>query len=159
MQDGPQLGVARDGLGQRPLADDVGEREPPARCEGTGGRTEHGGLVGGEVDDAVGHDQVDAPFEHRRVLDVPLHELDVGDAGLAARSRSAFASCSSVMSTPVTAAVLADEVGEREAVRAGPAAQVQHAVPVGWRGEVEEVPDAGERLDRGGRHRIEQAGG
>ena len=47
------------------------------------GFAQHAVLVGGEIDDAVGDDDVDGVVGQRDVLDFALQELDVVDAGLA----------------------------------------------------------------------------
>ena len=74
-------------------ADDVGEREPAAGPQRARGGCEHGGLVGREVDHAVGDHAVDASRRRRAGLDVALAELDVREAVLGRRARVALASC------------------------------------------------------------------
>jgi hypothetical protein len=65
--DGQGAGEAADvvaafgavGRGEVVGGDDVGDAEAPARFEDPVGLGEHGGLVGGQVDDAVGNDHID----------------------------------------------------------------------------------------------------
>ncbi len=62
--------------------DDVGDGEAAAGAEDAEGFGEDAVLVGGEVDDAVGDDDVDGVVREGDVLDLSLEELDVGEAGL-----------------------------------------------------------------------------
>src|SRR5829696_5614211 len=71
----PQGGVAGDALRELMLGDDVGERQATARTQRASGGREHGGLVGGEIEYAVGDDAVDAGVLDRRRLDVALAKL------------------------------------------------------------------------------------
>jgi hypothetical protein len=64
------------------VGDDVGDAQAAAGAQDAEGLGEHGGLVDGEVDDAVGDHDVDGVAGQRDGLDVALEELDVGGAGL-----------------------------------------------------------------------------
>src|SRR5205823_810992 len=55
----PQLDVAARAVLELLAADDVRDREPPARLQHARGLGEHEPLVRREVDDAVGHDDVE----------------------------------------------------------------------------------------------------
>jgi hypothetical protein len=57
--------------------DDVAHANPPARAQDAGHLGEHGGLVGGQVDDAVADDDVDRSSGEWNLLDSALEELDV----------------------------------------------------------------------------------
>src|SRR5215208_5674650 len=60
----------------------VRDREAPRRLKNPVGFGNHPGLVGGEVDDAVGDHHVHVVFGQRYVLDVAPEELDVLHPGL-----------------------------------------------------------------------------
>src|SRR5207248_1621326 len=62
------------------VGDDVGDRETAAGAQHTSGLSEHEVLVCGEVDDAVGDDDVNTFVGERYVFEVALDELDVGHA-------------------------------------------------------------------------------
>src|SRR4051794_17084324 len=79
---GPLHHVRARGVVHVGVGDDVGDREAAAGAQDTGGLAQHPGLVGGEVDDAVGDDDVHRVVRERDVLDVALDELDIVDAGL-----------------------------------------------------------------------------
>src|SRR5690606_15284690 len=64
------------------LGDDVGDDEAPARCEDAVRLAQHRGLVHGEVDHAVGDDDVHRGVGQRQPLDEALVDLDVRRAGL-----------------------------------------------------------------------------
>ena len=81
------------------VGDDVADREAPTGAQDPRRLAEHRGLVGREVDHAVGDHDVDRGVGERNVLDRALQELDVLDAGLALVA-PASSSISSVMSTP-----------------------------------------------------------
>mmetsp|Transcript_13923 Transcript_13923/g.44152 ORF Transcript_13923/g.44152 Transcript_13923/m.44152 type:complete len:371 (+) Transcript_13923:305-1417(+) len=69
------------GHGQAAVAVHVGEVELAADGEGAVHLREHSLLVGGQVDNAVGDGEVDAPILDARgleVLDLPLHKAHVG---------------------------------------------------------------------------------
>src|SRR5690606_5986758 len=61
---------------------DVGDREPAAWPEHSPRLAQHAVLIAGEVDDAVGDDDVDAGVGQGNLLDVPLEEARVLDTGL-----------------------------------------------------------------------------
>ena len=62
------------------MTSETAKRPPARRTRAASRRTRR--LVGGEVDDAVGDDDVDARVGERDLLDVALDELGVVDAGL-----------------------------------------------------------------------------
>ena len=64
------------------VGDDVADAEPAARAEHPERFGQHAGLVGGQVDHAVGDDDIDVPVGQRDVLDVAVQELRVADTGL-----------------------------------------------------------------------------
>ena len=70
-------GVVHAGVG-----DDVGDGEAAAGLEHAGGLAQHLRLVGREVDDAVGEDDVDGVGRQRDRLDVALEPVHVLDARL-----------------------------------------------------------------------------
>jgi hypothetical protein len=72
----PTARVAACALPQRPSADDVRDREPPARSEHARRLGEDPVLHGREVDDAVGDDGVEARIAERQRVDRRLDELD-----------------------------------------------------------------------------------
>ena len=64
-----------------PVAVHVGEVKLPAICKHPPGLSQHGVLVWGQIDDAVGDDEVDAGVSHAgrsQVLDVAVQEGQVG---------------------------------------------------------------------------------
>jgi hypothetical protein len=65
------------------LGDHVGNADPPAGYQDTEHLGEHGGLVGGQVDDAVGDHHVDGRVRQRDGLDLALEELHIGCPGFA----------------------------------------------------------------------------
>ena len=70
-------------VGNLAANDDVGDGEAAAGAEHAKGFAQDAILVGGEIDDAVGDDDVDGVVGQGNVFDLALEELDVGDAGLA----------------------------------------------------------------------------
>ena len=79
----PVLHVATGRLVHVGVGDHVGDGEPPAGPEHTGGLAKHLRLVAREVDHAVGDHDVDGVVGQRDRLDLTAQELDVLDAGLA----------------------------------------------------------------------------
>ena len=77
--------------------DDVGDGEAAARLEHAEGLAQHAVLVGREVDDAVGDDDVHRVVGQRDVLDLALEELDVRrrrpSAGSRGRAPASRRSC------------------------------------------------------------------
>ena len=65
------------------VGDDVADGEATARPQDSGRLAEDAGLVGAQIDDAVGDDHVDRVVGKRDVLDRALDEFDVLDPGLA----------------------------------------------------------------------------
>ena len=101
MQPGPLRHVGARGVVHARAGDDVGDGEPAARPSARGRpRAGHLRLVAGEVQDAVGDDDIDRAVGQRDLLDVALDELDVLHPRLR-RVRRASASISSVMSRPI----------------------------------------------------------
>ena len=83
----PELGVAAGRLLERRCADDVRDREAPARSQHAGCLGEHAVLDGREVDDAVRDHDVEAAVLERQAIDARLHELNVVDAAALAQPR------------------------------------------------------------------------
>lgn len=83
---GDAAGPARDvfacGVVHVLLGDDVGDGNAPTGAKDPGGFGEHEVLVTGEVDDAVGDDDIDTGVGQGDVLEVALEELDVRDTRL-----------------------------------------------------------------------------
>ena len=73
----------RTASGTSPRDHHVGDGEAAAGPQHAEGLAQDAVLVGGEIDDAVGDDDVDGVVGQRNVLDLALEELDVGGAGLA----------------------------------------------------------------------------
>jgi hypothetical protein len=74
---GPLLHVGAGRVVHVVVGNDVGDGEASAGSEDAGDFAQNAGLVGGEVDDAVGDDDVDALVVEGDLLDVALDELDV----------------------------------------------------------------------------------
>ncbi|TKS57772.1 MAG: hypothetical protein EWM73_03734 [Nitrospira sp.] len=74
----PFFRVVDEVLGDRLVGDDIGDGEPPAGLEHAEHLPEHLALVGGQVDDAVGNDQIRAALVHRHRVGHALSEFDVG---------------------------------------------------------------------------------
>jgi len=64
------------------FGNDVGYAEAAAGFEDAEGLSEHGGLVGGQVDDAVGDDHVDTAVGQRDGFDLAFEELHIGHPSL-----------------------------------------------------------------------------
>ena len=79
---GPLLHVGARRLVHVGVGDDVGDREASAGREDARRLAQDAGLVGGEIDDAVGDDDVDAGVGQRDLLQVALDELGVLDPRL-----------------------------------------------------------------------------
>ncbi len=79
---GPGLHVPPGRLVEVRIGDDVGHGQPASRPEHPGRLREGHGLVGREIDDAVGNDNVHTAYGQGDVLDLALQELDIGQAGL-----------------------------------------------------------------------------
>ena len=79
---GVRLHVGAGGVVHVVVGHDVRDREPAAGLEHPGGFAQDPGLVGREVDDAVGDDDVDAVARQRDVLDVAAQPLHVGHTSL-----------------------------------------------------------------------------
>jgi hypothetical protein len=131
-------------------------RRPPGP-QRAGRAREHRRLVGRKVDDAVGNHAVYAGVVDWRVLDVALAELGLREAVL----------CGEVTGLGQLGGghVNADDApvgpgGERgeEAVGARATAEVEHRLSGRDRRKVEEVADAGERVDRAGRDPVQPGG-
>jgi hypothetical protein len=140
---GPKFGIACDGFGEWAFGDDVGEGEPATGGECSGGFGEYGGLVGGQVDYAVGDDEVAGGVRNGELFDVAVEESDVVESGGGAES----VGLGQLGVGHVDAGDLAggtDQCGRGEGVGARARAEIEHAVAGLWCGEVEEVPDAGE---------------
>ena len=129
------------------LGDDVGQGEPASGPQSARGGREDGGLVGREVDDAVGDHAVDAGVLDGRPLDVALAELALREAVLCGEVPRLRELGGGHVDADDLAVRAGGQRGE-EAVGAGPAAEVEHGLTGGDRGEIEEVADAGERVDR-----------
>ena len=78
---GPLLHVGACRVVHVLVGDHVGHGEAPARLEHARGLAQDLLLVAGEVDDAVGDDDVDGGVGQRDLLEVALEELGVLDAG------------------------------------------------------------------------------
>ena len=70
------------GGGEAVLGDDIGNADPAAGHQDPEHLGEHCGLVGGQVDHAVGDHHIDGRVGEREVLDLALAELDVGSPRL-----------------------------------------------------------------------------
>ena len=81
--------------------DDVGDLQPAARAQDAIDLVEDDVLVGQEVDDAVGDDDVDRRVLDRQRLDERLVELDALRAPSRGRSPARASSMAVVMSTPI----------------------------------------------------------
>ena len=84
---GPELDVAPRALLERASADDVGDRQPPARPQHPRRLGEDPMLGPREVDDAVGEDSVEARVLERKLLDVGLDDLDLAEPISVAKPR------------------------------------------------------------------------
>jgi hypothetical protein len=98
---GPLQHVGAGGVVHALVGDHVRDGEAPARSQYAGGFGEDGALVGGELDDAVGDDDVDGGLGARDVLEQPLTNSTFSTPAAAALVR-ASAGISSVMSRPMT---------------------------------------------------------
>ena len=96
---GGHVGSGRSSMSGSAMTSEIGEAAAGAQdaC-GFGDRL---GLVAGEVDDAVGDDDVDACVGEGHVLEVALDELDVARRRPRAALARARSSISSVMSMPI----------------------------------------------------------
>ena len=153
----PERRVAGDALGQLLGRDDVGQCQPSAGPQRVRDGGEDGGLVRREVDHSVRDHAVDALGLHGRLLDIAAAEFGVLNAGLgreACRFGELLVGHVDADHTTVGAAC---ERGE-ETVHAGAAAEVEHRVAWGDVRQVEEVPYAGERVDRGRWYPVEIRG-
>jgi hypothetical protein len=96
----PRRPARPDPRGELILGDHVGDADAVAGLEDAEGLGEHGWLVGGEVDHAVGDDHVDRLGRQGDGLDLaPLRKSTFPASASAALAR-ARASISSVMSSP-----------------------------------------------------------
>ena len=136
---------------------------PPAGLEHAQRLAKHLGLLGRQVDDAVGDHEVDRAVRDRQVLDLAESELDVGHAG----ARAAFAAR---LLDHRRRHVDADHApggsglgGGEEAVDPGARAQIEHRLTRADRGVRERVPAPESQVrplgeDRGLLRRIAQLG-
>ena len=69
-----------DGLGQFVLESDIADGETAAGLEDAGDFAEDGGLVGREIENAVGDDAIDGGIGQRNLVDGGEVELDIGVA-------------------------------------------------------------------------------
>jgi len=69
-------------LGNRLLDTHIGNHHPAARPKNAGDLTTHADLVRAEVEHAIADHHVGPPTFDRRLLDIPLAELDVGKSEL-----------------------------------------------------------------------------
>ena len=90
------------------------------------GLADHAVLVGGEVDHAVGDDDVDARVREREFLDIALEELDVGRARLGGVATGQFEHLVGHVEAD-RAPGGADAAGGDEDVGAGSGAEVEHS--------------------------------
>lgn len=63
------------------LGQDVGDAQAASGSQDAEALGEHGALIAGQVDHAVGDDHVDGAVRQRDRLDVAVQELDVGCSG------------------------------------------------------------------------------
>jgi len=135
--------------------DDVGQGEAPAGGQHAGGLDEDAGLVRAQVDHAVGDDHVERGVVERQLFQPAVDEPDVRGAGAQPVGLGTLGvghvDAGDLPGRP-------DPVGGGERVGARPAAQVQHPRARGQGGEVEGVPDPGERREGLGRDGVEQVG-
>ena len=75
--------LRRTSVGHFAADDHVGDGETAARLQDAERFAQHPVLVGGEIDHAVGNDDVDRVVGQGNVFDLALEKLDVLDAGLA----------------------------------------------------------------------------
>src|ERR1700733_4462565 len=79
---GPRRNVGAGGRVEVVVGDHIGDGNAASGAEDTRGLAHDLGLVGREVDDAVGDDDIDAGVGKREILEVALDELDVLDPRL-----------------------------------------------------------------------------
>ena len=80
--------LLRDGLGQIVLQSDVADGEAAAGLEDARDFAKDSGLVGREIEDAVGDDAIDGGIRQRNFVDGGRVELDIGvAAGLGVGAR------------------------------------------------------------------------
>ena len=117
----------RKRLGNGAARDDVGDGEPSARLQHPERLAEHAILVGGQVDDAIGDDDVDRVVGQRDGLDLALEELDVVGARLAlvvARQRQHLVGHVEA----VGLALRADAARRQQHVDAAARAEIEHGL-------------------------------
>src|SRR5262245_22933160 len=137
--------------------DDVGDCQASSRSQRGCRRLKHHLLVRGEVDDSVGYDAIDGRVVHGGPLDVAVAELDAGGAhGRGDIACLGQLGCGHVHPDHTTGRTGGS--GGEKAVGARTAAQVENRFAGLDCGQVEEVADTGEGLDRASRHRVELAG-
>jgi hypothetical protein len=142
---GPEVGAADDGVLEGLLADDVGDRQPPTGTQHAGRLGEHRLLVRAQVDHPVGDHAVDAAVIQGECLDAALAELDLRNpGGFGEPARLVQLLRGEV--DPVHVTRRADQAGGVEGVQARAAPEVDDTLSRLEVGQVEEVPDTGERL-------------
>ena len=111
------------------VADDVADPDAATGSKDSGDLGEHGVLVGGQHDDAVGDDDIDGGVLERHVVDGAVEELDVADAGLGGVAASQFDHLGGGVEA-VDEAGRSDAASRQEHVEAAARAQVEHGVAV-----------------------------
>ncbi len=113
--------------GEGVVGDDVGDADPAAGSQDAEGLGEHGGLVGGQVDHAVGDDDVDRVRGQRDGFDGALEEFDVRRAGLRRVGEGQGEHLVGHVQ-PVRLAGRADAAGREQDVDAAPGAEIEDAL-------------------------------
>ncbi len=138
---GQPLGLGSPGRVQVLVGDDVADADAAAGAQHAEGLGQDAGLVGGQVDDAVGDDNVDAGFGQRDGLDAAGQELGVGHPG----GRGVVAGQGDHVGRAVQAVSLpagGDAAGRQQHVDAAARAQVQHRLAGVQRGDGDRVAAA-----------------
>ena len=132
----PLLHVGAGGVVHVGVGDHVGDGEAAAGAQDAGGFAQDLALVAGEVDHAVGDDDVDAGVGERHVLEVALANSTLSSAGLGGVGAREVEHLVGHVE-PDGAAGGADAAGGDQDVGAGARAEVEHGlalVQVGDRG-------------------------
>ena len=155
---GPEVDVAQRLGWNGPAVGDVGELQPAARAEHAADLGEHGALVGAEVDDAVGDDDVGPAVVDRAALRRGLRGTRRGRSRARRRSRATSSSISAVMSMPTTRPVAPTCAAAMKESNPAPEPTSTTRSPGSSAPQRERVADSGERFDRAVRQRVDDRG-
>ena len=144
----------RSGVAVVAVVDDVADPDAATGSKDSGDFGEHGVLVGGQHDDAVGDDDIDGGVPERHVVDGAVEELDVADACVGGVAASQFDHLGRGVEA-VDEAAGSDAASRQQHVEAAARAEVEHGVALVEVGDRRRIATPEADPYGGGGHAIE----